>query len=84
MEDLVDSTGSAILDTLVQYGLFIGAIFQLVCILAVIFLPPTNEASQVEEASHDIRAAADPQPTHNQPTQHHPSTKRKHDKKKRR
>jgi len=39
----VDSTGSSFGDTLLQYGLFAGAIFQIVCILAVIFIKDGSE-----------------------------------------
>jgi len=38
-EELVDSTGYPILDAVIHYGLFIGAVFQLICIFAVIFVP---------------------------------------------
>jgi len=34
-----ESLGSHILDSILQYGLFIGAIFQLVCIFAVVLVP---------------------------------------------
>ena len=39
IEDLVDSSGNAVIDTILQYGLFVGAIFQIMCIFAVILLP---------------------------------------------
>lgn len=32
-----------IMDELLRYGLFFGAIFQLVCIAAVVFIPPKEE-----------------------------------------
>ena len=41
--NLVDSAGSDVLDTLLHYGLFVGAIFQLVCIFAVILVPAKEE-----------------------------------------
>lgn len=31
------------MDELLRYGLFFGAIFQLVCIAAVVFIPPKEE-----------------------------------------
>lgn len=43
IDELVDSTGSSFLDTVLHYGLFLGAIFQLVCIFAVIFVPQSEE-----------------------------------------
>ena len=45
--DLVDSTGNGILDTFLHYGLFLGAIFQLMCIFAVIFVPSKGEEEKV-------------------------------------
>ena len=42
LEELVDSTGNDILDVLLKYGLYLGAIFQLICIFAVIFVPATD------------------------------------------
>ena len=38
-EELVDSTGYPLLDAIIHYGLFVGAVFQLICIFAVIFVP---------------------------------------------
>ena len=32
-------------ETLLRYGLYVGAVFQLICILAVIVLPPLKEGS---------------------------------------
>ena len=45
MEQLIhpDSTGSSLLDTILHYALFLGAILQLVCIFAVIFVPPRQD-----------------------------------------
>ena len=45
--DLVDSTGNGVLDTFLHYGLFLGAIFQLVCIFAVIFVPSKGDEDKV-------------------------------------
>ena len=47
----VDSTGSTLLDMVLQYGLFIGAIFQIVCIFAVVLIPQ-NEEEQVQYLLH--------------------------------
>ena len=44
MEQLIsDSTSYSLLDTILHYALFLGAIFQLVCIFAVIFVPPRQD-----------------------------------------
>ena len=44
MEQLIpESTSSSLLDTILHYALFLGAIFQLVCIFAVIFVPPRQD-----------------------------------------
>ena len=32
-------------EALLRYGLYVGAVFQLVCILAIIILPPLKEGS---------------------------------------
>lgn len=42
-QELVDSSGNWLLDTMLHYGLFLGAIFQLVCIFAVILVPSKEE-----------------------------------------
>ena len=39
LDDLIDSTVSSLFDWVLKISLFIGAIFQLVCIFAVILLP---------------------------------------------
>ncbi|XP_029358621.1 protein MANBAL isoform X2 [Echeneis naucrates] len=43
------------LESLLRYGLFLGAIFQLICILAVIF--PTSKVHEQETESTDGKAA---------------------------
>ncbi|XP_035486782.1 protein MANBAL [Scophthalmus maximus] len=44
------------LESVLRYGLFLGAIFQLICILAVIF--PTSKGHELEETeSADSKAA---------------------------
>ena len=48
LNDLVDSSGYSLFDNILHYGLLLGAAFQLVCILAVIFLPASeSEVNQV-------------------------------------
>ncbi|XP_056130785.1 protein MANBAL [Lampris incognitus] len=44
------------LESLLRYGLFLGAIFQLVCILAVI-IPSSKGHEQEETESTDVKAA---------------------------
>jgi len=39
LDQLLESTGNSLLDRAVHIGLLIGAVFQLVCIFAVIFIP---------------------------------------------
>ena len=33
----------SLLDTFLQYGLFLGAMFQLVCVFAVVIIPQTKQ-----------------------------------------
>ena len=42
LDELIDSTGNPFTDKILQIGLFIGAIFQLCCIFAIIFMPDTS------------------------------------------
>ncbi|CAI5686841.1 protein MANBAL [Oreochromis niloticus] len=45
-----------LLESILRYGLFLGAIFQLICILAVIF--PSSKGHEQEEAEPtDVKAA---------------------------
>ncbi|XP_047438891.1 protein MANBAL [Mugil cephalus] len=44
------------LESILRYGLFLGAIFQLICILAVIF--PTSKGHEQEEAESTDNAKA--------------------------
>ncbi|XP_074645650.1 uncharacterized protein LOC141901945 [Tubulanus polymorphus] len=45
----VDATGNAIFDTFLHYALFLGAIFQLVCIFAVVFIPQSDDEQEEHE-----------------------------------
>jgi len=51
IEDLIDSSGSPLFDSILRISLFIGAIFQLVCIFAVIFLPGQISEDESESGS---------------------------------
>ncbi|KAG9339225.1 hypothetical protein AGOR_G00079680 [Albula goreensis] len=44
-----------LLESLLRYGLFLGAVFQLICILAVI-IPSSKSHHEPEAESHDLRA----------------------------
>merc|ERR1712064_202462 len=81
-------------EVLLRYGLYVGAAFQLICILAVIVLPPLKEGSEnlagneesssdEEEDRKDQRNSSHNQHTH---THHHNvnKSKKKLEKKKRR
>ena len=43
LNELIDSTGSPLLDKFMHIGLFVGAIFQLICIFALVFLPAKTD-----------------------------------------
>ena len=43
LESLVDSTDNSFFDMLLKYGLFAGAIFQIICIFSVVFIPSSEE-----------------------------------------
>ncbi|XP_066558840.1 protein MANBAL [Amia ocellicauda] len=43
------------LESVLRYGLFLGALFQLVCILAIII--PSSKAHDQEAEPHDMRGA---------------------------
>ena len=42
-ESFVDSSSSTLIDGFLQIGLFLGAIFQLICIFSVIFVPQKKD-----------------------------------------
>ncbi|XP_018789956.1 PREDICTED: protein anon-73B1 [Bactrocera latifrons] len=42
-------------NALLRYGLFVGAIFQLICIAASILLPAASEGSNGEDGSEDYK-----------------------------
>uniref|UniRef100_A0A3P9J526 Mannosidase beta like n=2 Tax=Oryzias TaxID=8089 RepID=A0A3P9J526_ORYLA len=47
-----------LLESILRYGLFLGAIFQLICILAIIF--PTSKSQQQEEVEPCESKPAEP------------------------
>lgn len=42
-----------LVDELLRYGLFLGAIFQLLCIAAVVFVPPKEEGKDAGDSSDE-------------------------------
>jgi len=72
-----------VVDTFLRYGLFIGAIFQLICIGAVIVMPDNkSECCHDSDCSEDERSISDQGSPHISP--HHKHHRQKRDKKKRR
>jgi len=71
-----------VVDTFLRYGLFLGAVFQLVCIGAVILMPDTRSIFQVlQDQDFLSEESSDPgSPTISPHHRHH----KKRDKKKRR
>jgi len=45
-------------EQIIRYGLYIGAVFQLLCILAVILLPSTEEKEEIEDDRSSNRASS--------------------------
>ncbi|KAL1465315.1 hypothetical protein WDU94_004897 [Cyamophila willieti] len=72
-------------DTLIKYGLYIGAIIQIACLIVVIFKPESTPGSKYGYASGDLSdddSEDNLQVSPRRPHTHHRS--RKQDKKKRR
>ncbi|XP_023220536.1 protein MANBAL-like [Centruroides sculpturatus] len=74
-----------VVDELLRYGLFFGAIFQLICIAAVVFIPPKEDGRDGGDSSDDDTSTEGQthQPSHRHHT-HHPSRRSRQEKKKRR
>ncbi|CAH0765146.1 unnamed protein product [Bemisia tabaci] len=70
-----------LLESLIRCGLYIGAVFQFICIVAVVYLPDTPGTS-IKDGCMDEDSEDSPQTTPRRPFNHHRS--RKLDKKKRR
>jgi Uncharacterised protein family (UPF0239) len=47
MDELVDTSESSVFDNVLRVFLFMGAIFQVVCIFAAVFLPQQDEDESV-------------------------------------
>ncbi|KAK3874768.1 hypothetical protein Pcinc_020330 [Petrolisthes cinctipes] len=76
-------TETDIFDEVLKYGLFLGAIFQLVCIGAVMFVPSRDDKREGDSSDDDGSEHGSPytSPPHRV---HGPYHRRKQDKKKRR
>ncbi|XP_076029605.1 protein MANBAL [Oratosquilla oratoria] len=75
-------TETDMFDEVLKYGLFLGAIFQLVCIGAVIFVPSRDDKKDGDSSDDDGSEHGSP---HSAPHRAHNSHhRRKQDKKKRR
>ncbi|KAH9379460.1 protein MANBAL [Haemaphysalis longicornis] len=74
-----------LVDELLRYGLFLGAIFQLVCIAAVVFVPPKEEGKDVGDSSdEDGPAEGGAAVPHRPQVPHHTGRRSRQDRKKRR
>ncbi|KAL5013242.1 hypothetical protein ScPMuIL_007512 [Solemya velum] len=67
-----------LLDNFLHYGLLLGAVFQLVCIFAVIWLPKSEPE---QEVAMETQSATTTHPQH-APQHSHSTSKRKREKKK--
>ncbi|KAL3254619.1 hypothetical protein MRX96_054147 [Rhipicephalus microplus] len=59
-----------LVDELLRYGLFLGAIFQLVCIAAVVFVPPKEEGKDVGDSSDEDGPVGEGTVVTHRPPQH--------------
>jgi len=94
LDDLIDSTGSSLFDWVLKISLFIGAIFQLVCIFAVILLPGRTSENQGDAETEEVivkhegtlsESAKPPSLTPDQPSRSTASrANKRHEKKKKR
>lgn len=58
VQQLIDSSGNSLFDQILHLSLIVGAVFQLVCIFAVVFLPPTSEEKENESQTKDSAKVA--------------------------
>lgn len=77
-------TETTFLDEMLKYGLFLGAIFQIVCIGAVIFVPSRDDRREGDSSDEDGSEHGSPHTPHRSHAPHPQHHRRKHDKKKRR
>lgn len=77
---------SDMVDDLLRYGLFIGAIFQMICIAAVIFIPPKDEGRDGGDSSDEdgISTEGPVHPPTHKSHGHHSGRRSRQEKKKRR
>lgn len=59
-----------LVDELLRYGLFLGAVFQLVCIAAVVFVPPKEEGKDVGDSSDEDGPVGEGTVVPHRPPQH--------------
>jgi len=72
-----------LMDTLLRYGLFLGAIFQLICIGAVVILPDYKSDYLNESESEDEPGSDQGSPTHTSSGHRHPRSSKREKKKRR-
>ncbi|XP_047735786.1 protein MANBAL-like [Hyalella azteca] len=77
-------TETTLMDEVLKYGLFLGAIFQMMCIAAVVFVPSKNEKREGDSSDDDGSEHGSPHTPHRSHPSHQSHHRRKHDKKKRR
>jgi len=70
LDKLIDSTGNSLFDNVLRISLFIGAIFQIICIFAVIFIPSSPDE---EKEDRDDNSSADTSKSHGSSFDHQKS-----------
>ncbi|KAL8589393.1 hypothetical protein ACOMHN_021545 [Nucella lapillus] len=47
----------SLVDTILFYGLFLGAIFQIICVMSVVFVPKSSEEEEADRADVPVEPA---------------------------